>query len=151
MPLRAACALADNLKLYPRDEVLEQEALKQVAAWSVRFTSLVSLSFSHAVLLEVAGSLSLFGGLDHLLEEVRDGLDELGYQATLAVAPTPLAAVWLARAGRKEAIEHKPQLAKALGSIPLYCLLLGDKKLRSLNGMGLKNVADIVRLQNSFV
>ena len=146
MPLRAACALTDKLKLYPRDEVLEQEALKQVAAWATRFTSLVSLSFSQTVLLEVAGSLALFAGLDPLLKQVRDGLDELGYQVALAVAPTPLAAVWLARTAQEEVIEHKAQLAMVLGHIPLHCLQLNDKQLHSLNGMGLQKVADLVRL-----
>lgn len=146
MPLRAACALADDLKLYPHNEALEQEALKQIAAWSTRFTSFVSLSFSQTVLLEVAGSRVLFGSLDHLLEEVRNGLDELGYQVVLAVAPTPLAAVWLARAVQEEVVEHKAQLAGILGPVPLYCLQLSDKQFRSLNGMGLKHVADLLRL-----
>lgn len=135
-----------NLKIYPRDEVLEQEALRLIAAWATRFTSLVSLSFPQAVLLEVAGSLVLFGGLDGLLKEVRDGLAELGYQVVLAAAPTPLAAVWLARAGEEAVVEHKAQLATVLGHIPLHCLQLNDKQLHSLNGMGLQNVADLVRL-----
>jgi protein ImuB len=146
MPLRAACALVDKLKLYPRDEVLEQEALKQIAAWSTRFTSLVSLAIPQAILLEVAGSLSLFGSLEHLVNQVHQGLDELGYKAVLAVAPTPLAAAWLARAGQEETVEHRTQLATALADIPLCCLRLNDKQLRSLSGMGLQNVADLVRL-----
>ncbi|KPK10865.1 MAG: hypothetical protein AMJ68_08005 [Acidithiobacillales bacterium SG8_45] len=146
MPLRAACALADDLKLYPRDEVLEQEALQQIAAWATRFTSLVSLSFSQTVLLEVGGSLVLFGGIYPLLENMRVGVSELGYTATLAVAPTPLAALWLARANQEQVIEHKAQLAKALGDIPLEHLTLGEKSLRSLHGMGLQRVSDLVRL-----
>ena len=81
-----------------------------------------------------------------MLTLLRDGLGELGYQATLAIAPTPLAALWLARAGQGEVIEHKAQLAKALGQVPLNCLRLSDRQSRSLNGMGLQNVADLVRL-----
>lgn len=146
MPLRAACALTDELRVYPRDEVLERETLRQIAAWSTRFTSLVSLSFSRAVLLEVAGSVVLFGGLGRLLQEVRKGLGELGYQADLAIAPTPLAALWLARAGREVVIEHESQLADILGRVSLDCLHLQDQQLRSLNGMGLLNVADLLRL-----
>jgi len=146
MPLRAACALAEDLKLYPRDEVLEQEALQQIAAWATRFTSLASLSFSQTVLLEVGGSLVLFGGIHPLLKNVRDGVAELGYTATLAVAPTPLAALWLARANQEQVIEHKAQLAKALGKLSLEYLQPGDKTLRSLHGMGLQRVSDLVRL-----
>jgi protein ImuB len=146
MPLRAACALAEDLKLYPRDEVLEQEALQQVAAWATRFTSLVSLSFSQAVLLEVGGSLGLFGGIDPLLEKLRDGMGELGYTATLSVAPTPLAAQWLARANLEQVVEHKSQLARATGDILLEYLQLPEKKLRSLHGMGLQTVSDLTRL-----
>lgn len=146
MPLRAACALANNLRLYPRDEVLEQEALKQIAAWAMCFTSHVSLSSSQTVLLEVAGSLALFDNLDCLLKGVRDGLNELGYQAALSTAPTPLAAVWLARGAQEAVIERKAQLAKVLGQVSLSCLWLPDKKLHSLHGMGLKTVADLSRL-----
>jgi protein ImuB len=146
MPLRAACALAEDLKLYPRDEVLEQEALQQVAAWATRFTSLVSLSSSQAVLLEVGGSLGLFGGVDPLLEKLREGMCELGYTTTLAVAPTPLAALWLARANQEQAVEHKSQLARAISGISLDYLQLPERKLRSLHGMGLQLVSDLVRL-----
>lgn len=146
MPLRAACALAENLTLYPRDDVLEQEALKQIAAWSTQFTSLVSLSFPQAVLLEVGGSLSMFGSADKLLNEIRDGLGELGYQVMVAIAPTPLAALWLARADRVEIVEQTALLASMLGDLPLSHLRLGEKQLRSLEGMGLQFLADLVRL-----
>lgn len=146
MPLHAACALADNLRFYPRDEVLEQEVLKQIAAWAMRFTSLVSLVSPQAVLLEIAGSLTLFGNVEKLLQEVYVGLAELGYEATASVAPTPLSALWLARHQKNTIVSEKSRMTDVVGQLPLGCMQLSEKKMCSLNGMGLRLIADLLCL-----
>src|SRR5207253_7296881 len=51
--------------------------LEHVAAWACQFTPRVSLEPPHGLLLEVEGSLRLFGGLERLLERLRDGLDAM--------------------------------------------------------------------------
>lgn len=50
-----------------------------------------------SLLLEVAASLRLFGGLDNIAAAVAHGIGELGFRPMLAAAPTPTAAHWLAR------------------------------------------------------
>ena len=77
MSASAACALAPNLLLAPRDEAAEAASLEGLAAWAGQFTSFVRLASPHGLLLEIGGSLALFGGLDVLLARVRHGIDAL--------------------------------------------------------------------------
>jgi hypothetical protein len=69
-----------------------------LACWAGRYTPHVNLAPA-ALRLEISGSLRLFGGLPALLQRVRDDLAAMDVPAQLAVAATPLAALWLARAG----------------------------------------------------
>ncbi|MFV1996639.1 MAG: DNA polymerase Y family protein [Acidiferrobacterales bacterium] len=146
MSLGAACTLTNKLTLYPRDEVLEQEALGHIAAWATQFSSLVSIAAPQAVLLEVAGSLTLFGSLDRVQETAKKGLSELGYHAVLAVAPTPLSALWLGRSGKPVTVTRPSQLSTVVGRLSLNYLQLSERKRRSLDGMGLRCIADLLRL-----
>ena len=66
-----------------------------------RFTPRVSLDPPDGLLLEVKGSLHLFGGVAGLSREMAGECSRLRMPGTLAVAPTPLAALALARAGRR--------------------------------------------------
>ena len=63
MPVSAALALAPGLRLRERETAAETEALLGIAAWAMQCTSSVALEFPDLVLLEVSGSLKLFGGL----------------------------------------------------------------------------------------
>jgi len=71
--------------------------LEPIAAWACQFTPKVALEPPRALLLEVAASLRYFGGRDGFLAKLRAGLAELGCEASLAVASTALAALWLCR------------------------------------------------------
>jgi len=51
------------------------------------------------LLLEVEGSLRLFGGLERLLERLREGLDAMELTTQFAVAPAARAALWRSRGG----------------------------------------------------
>lgn len=142
----AARGLAGNLQVLPRNERAERNALEHLAAWAGQFTSVVSLSAPKDLLLEVAGSLTLFGGKERLLQRVRTGLHALGYQTYLALAPAPLAAVWLASAGQEKYLTDPSQLAKHVLQLPLDVLNLEHRQQATLTGMGLRCIRDCVRL-----
>jgi protein ImuB len=147
MAVAAAQALLDDLQLVPRDPSRERIALEQLAAWAMRYTSVVSLAPPQALLLEIGGSLSLFGGLERLQAQVHDELQGLGYGIATAVAPTPLAALWLARhQGDAVVVEHKRALTQVLAAIPLARLELDRGLQKSLRGMGLRVLGDLLRL-----
>ncbi len=73
--------------------------LEPLAAWACQFTPRVSLEPPQALLAEVQGSLRYFGGMRQLLGKIDAGRAELGFEASLAVAPTARAALWIARGG----------------------------------------------------
>ena len=99
MSASAALALAPQLRICLRDASAETEALLGAAAWAMQFTPNVALEFPDAVLLEISGSLKLFGGLAQIVGDLREGLAAMGFTACVSVAPTARAACWLVRAG----------------------------------------------------
>src|SRR6185436_18644491 len=92
MPVAAASALTADLRVVTRNPVEERAALERIAAYAIRYTSLVSIASSTEVLLEIGGSMKLFGGLNRLWTRIEQELDAQGYAVCLACAPTPLAA-----------------------------------------------------------
>lgn len=93
----ASLALAPGLLLRERDTQAESVALAAVATWATQFTPAVVLAPPDAVLAEIGGSLRLFGGLRRLTARFSRGARDLGYTAQFALAPTPTAALLLAR------------------------------------------------------
>ena len=146
LALAAARALQPDLRVHPRDQAAERRALEALAAWSGQFTSMVSLVPPNALLLEVAGSLRFFGGLDPLLQKLKTDIGRLGYQARLATAPTPLAATLLARQGEAICITGHGKLVRALSQLPLTVLGLEEEKQARLTAMGLCRLGDVLRL-----
>ncbi len=146
MSVNAALAFLPTLSLEERSPAREEEVLRALAARAERFTSFISIEMPAALLLEIAGSLRLFGGLGALRQAISDELQQLGFTAALAIAPTPLAATWLARAGQRVCIRDRKNLVGALSCLPLSCLDWPDAVTGSLQGMGITVVGDCLRL-----
>jgi len=142
----AALALLPSLRLEERSRVREQQALERLATWLERFSSFVNIAGKNVLLLEIAGSLRLFGGLPSLRQDLSKGLSAQGFSAALAIAPTPLAATWLARAGRRACIRARENLGPALRKLPLACLDWPAGQRESLAGMGINSIGDCLRL-----
>src|SRR5688572_30822615 len=86
---------------------LPPDALAPIAAWACQFTPRVSLEPPQELLLEVQGSLRLFGGFESFKRELAAELSELGYPFSFASADTARAALWLSR-GEGEVFEALP-------------------------------------------
>ena len=115
----AALALLPTLLLEERSLPGEQQALERLATWLERFSSFVCIADRDVLLLEIAGSLRLFGGLRELRQKISREIRELGFTGLFSIAPTPLAATWLARSGRRVCIRDETNLAPALRRLPL--------------------------------
>lgn len=146
MPVAAARALVPGLVVCPRDETAERVALSGIADWAWQFSSRLALHPPQALLLETGASLTLFGGFDALLERLRSGLRALGYHAVLASAPTPAGALSLARCGRDGHAGDIDALRRALAPLPLSVLDWEAAVLARLHAMGVRCVADVLRL-----
>jgi protein ImuB len=142
----AALALLPGLRLEERNEIREQQVLELLATWLEQFSSFVSIAGPDVLLLEIAGSLRLFGGLKSLRRQVAAGLEAQGFEASLAIAPTPLAATWLARGGQRACVREPANIIAALRGLPLSCLDWPPTVLESLAGMGVTDVGDCLRL-----
>ena len=143
MAVSAALALAPRLRVAPRDPATETEALLGVAGWAAQFTPGVALEFPDGVLLEVSGSLKLFGGLESLLERLRRGLEEMGWSSVLAGAPTPRAASWLARAGKQKLIGESAELEPVLAALPVEVLRCNDETLAAFEAIGVRTLGEL--------
>ena len=84
---------------------------------------------------EVQGSLRLFGGLGRLEARLRSGLAELGFEASLAFAPTARAALWRAAGG-----------GSPLEELPVGVTGLEPDALDLLQGLGISTLGELMRL-----
>ncbi len=146
MALNSALALLPGLSVLARDISRERALLEVVATCAGDFTPRVALEPPDGVLLEVRGSLRLFGGVRRLVARVRERLQSAGIEPQLAIAPAPLAALWFARTGKEVALRSRDSLASRLASLPLTCTRWPAKSLESLATMGVRTVGDCLRL-----
>jgi len=138
--LAAAWVLAPQLRILPRDPGAESEALEAIATWAGQFSDKVSLEPPLSVLLEVEGSLRLFGGVACLITRLRSGLAELGFEAQLATGPTPRAALWLARGE-----------AQTLPALPVEAIDPPPETLELLRTVGVRTLGELMRLPRAGV
>ncbi len=144
--LNAAYARASGLQVCERDLATEQRMLETLAQWAGCFTSKVALEAPDALLLEIKGSLKLFGGLDSLRTLIANGLQAKGVQCILAVAPTPLAALVFSRTGQPFTCLHRSQLPAALAAVSVHVLRWPEDTLSTLQSMGVHKIGDCLRL-----
>lgn len=146
LALNAALAMVPGLRHRPRRAAGERAALARLADWASQFTPEVAPAGDDTLVLEIRGSLALFGGLEAMHERIRARAGALGYTVTTAVAPTPRAAHWLARAGDGTCIERASDLPRALGPLPLAAAGLDGRTRSRLEAVGARRVAELARL-----
>jgi protein ImuB len=122
------------------------EKLQRLALRAQAFTPRVSLEPPDGLLLEVQGSLQLFAGVTGLRAAVTQQCRRLGTAVVLAFAPTSLAALTLARAGRALAVTEPAQLIGRLAPLPLATLRWPDEILGRLARMGVRTIGAALRL-----
>jgi protein ImuB len=145
----AARALAGEMRVLERDPGAEREALQRLAAWASQFTPMVSLE-AQGIVLEVEACLMLFEGHAKLTAAIRRGVRELGFHATIGVAPTPLAARLFARAETQGRAVRScitlQQLHERLADLPLFLLDWPGKTLAHLTDLGVLRLRDMLEL-----
>lgn len=118
--------------------------LEQLASRAFAYTPKVSLQPPQAVLLEVAGSQRLFGGLAAIKSALARALGN-EQPFCMAAAPRPLAALWLAR-GRGRDLTAYHELAGGLGPLDLEVTAWPQRTQLALGEMGIRTIADCLRL-----
>jgi protein ImuB len=133
--------------------VADPERLDHLARLALGFSPRVSLE-SDAVLLEVRGSFQLFGGPQALCAQLLARCRAAGVEPRWALAPTPLAALALARAmtdaeacaGQGVAVLARDRLVGALAPLPLAVLGWSDDTVARLASSGVRTLGAALRL-----
>ncbi|GAC1668171.1 MAG: DNA polymerase Y family protein [Steroidobacteraceae bacterium] len=130
--------------------------LQRLSMQAQRFTSFVSIEPPNALLLEIKGSLKLFGSLERLHAAIDICWQRLALPAHSATAPTTLAALWLARGGtplggkplggKALCIEDVGTLAGHLAELPIACTAWDITRLQTLRAMGVTRIGELLRL-----
>lgn len=141
-----AMALCGALQLRPRQLPAERAALERLATWAMGYTSQVGVQGHDGLLLEIAASQRLFGGIVPLLRRLEADLEALGYRTRLAVAPTPAGARLLARAGERRIVRGQPALARAIAALPLTLAEASAETIGDLAGIGVHRFEALLRL-----
>lgn len=150
--LASARARLPEIVVEARDPAQENAALTRLACAAGAFTSEVSLAPPATLLLEIAASLRFFGGVERLFAGIVQAATEQGFRVQAALAPTPLAAQWLAFAdgadagfGTPASLQAAP-LAQRLGVLPLARLALPAAQEKRLAAFGAATLTEVLRL-----
>lgn len=145
LKLSAAYAMSDSLRVLKRCPLSEQSVLEALAQWARRFTPSVSLASPRELLMEVSGSLKLFGGLQSIKAALRAECERRQLTVTVCAAPTALAALWLVRCESRD-VRHAGKLAGSLSQLPLGVTEWPERTQTSLRSMGVQTIGDCLRL-----
>lgn len=146
MSLAAALALMPTLEIKSRDLQGEKQLLERLAAQAQRFTPRVSLVPPDGLVLEVKGSLHLFGGAESLCRVLENECKAVGVKPMLSLAPFPLAALAGARGGKAFIVTETAHLRGQIASLPLATLRWPLEVLQRLRQIGVYTIGDALRL-----
>ncbi len=143
--LNAALAMADALHVEARDIVSEQHVLRSLAIWTRTLTPVVSIVEPNVLLLEIRGSLRLFGGAGQIAQALNAQLSKRSLSARTSLAPSAHAAVWLSRHEGGD-VRDAAQLPSVLRTVPLSVTGWPQNLLMRLAEMGISRIGDLLRL-----
>lgn len=145
MKLGSALALAASLQVFERELRYERALLESLAEWAGTLTSLVSIEPPDGLLLEIRGSLKLFGSLEAIKALLCGELERRGNAFRLCTAPTATAALWLARGASADVVEWR-ELPGRLGALPLRVTRWPPAVQSLLRDLGIRTIGECARL-----
>jgi len=146
LTLSGARAIAPTLIAVEHDADAVTARLDQLAIGAYRYSSRVSLVPPDAVLIEIGASLRLFGGLGALLARVREEAEADRSEILIGTAPTPGAALLLARAGDERPVRTGSALGSVLACLPLAPLQLDERIGKGLARSGIRSIGQLLDL-----
>src|SRR5262245_55994085 len=147
--LSNARAKVRNLQVRDADPVADCNALRRLALWCLRYTPIVApwdeASGADGLFLDIAGCAHLFGGEEQLLADLATRLRAFRLIPRMAIADTAGAAWAVARHGEKDGIIlASGAAARALQTLPLAALRLGENAHLLMRRLGLRRIGEIM-------
>ena len=145
--LATAHSIAPALQHLQRDLKAERKRLEWLALVGYRYSSRVSIAPPAQVLVEVRGSLGLFGGLAALVRELAARYRLLGHETRMAAGATPLASLALARAETVAMGSPCPFASEqALRDVPIVYADFEQRDVERLANMGIRRLGQLLDL-----
>lgn len=145
MPAAKAQAMVPGLAVLEADARGDDEALRRLALWALRFSPVVAADPPDGLVLDVGGTDLLHGDEEALLKRLLDRLAASGLEARAASADTWGAAHAAARhAGARIAIVAPGKTRRGIEALPVASLRLEMAHLPELRHLGLARVGDLV-------
>lgn len=145
MALKNAYALIPNLIISDYNEHEQLQHLEQLNLWALQYSSSVTTEATDTILIEIAASLRLFGGINALYKRIRHDIRKQQLTLFTGIAPTPSAARLFARAGRK-GVPDKQSLSAALADIPVHYLSLDNFTFKGLRQSGIRTLGELQKI-----
>ncbi len=128
----------------------DERLLHALAQWAMRFTPVVQADPPNGLLLEITGCAHLFGGIPAMLREVVKRVNQLGFQARAAIAPTVGSAWALARYGPANTIlESQKEIAEALAPLPVRALRIEEEIETALRAVAVETIGQLMQLSRA--
>lgn len=122
-------------------------SLQQLALAMLRYTPRVACFRQDSVVLEVAGSLSLFGGVRQLHQRIRQTAQSLQPGLRLGMAPSATGAWLLAGSSRGvRRVLRIQSLVHHLAKLPVHSLPEAQNHLNWLNNIGCRSLGELRQL-----
>lgn len=146
MSLANARAVWPEVGVWEADEAGDERGLRALARWMVRYSPVVAIEGSDAVLVDLTGTRRCLGSPSEVMSRVEGEVGRWGLTVRLAVAPTGGAAWAIASAGRHGAVVGSGELLEALRPLPVAALRIGESAADALHRLGVTTVGALLRL-----
>jgi protein ImuB len=140
-----ALTLLPDIELQPRRPAQEHETVEALALALLQYTPNVAIQSENAVVMEVAASLRLFGGIRALYRQVKSTLDAFGCSSSVSIAPTA-AGAWLLTHARRRRVLKLHTLERELATLPVALLPTTRPHLGWLTGIGCEAIEQLRKL-----
>ena len=145
---RAHCSELISIDAEPEKD---RRALIALAYWMMRFSPNVAVDASNVykpvIYLDVSGLEKLFGDAACIGGRVDSALKRLYLNASVAIAPTPLAARGLAIfGGNSSKIVEQKELVPAISALPPEALQLEPETSAALHMLGIYSIGQLLRI-----
>ncbi len=143
MPYSDARAFCPDLKSHPAEPRKDRDFLHVLRRWATRYCPWVGVEGEDGLVLDVTGSVHLFGGEDAMIADVRHRMVRAGLSVQAGVGDTRGAAWALARYG--EGLAPPGDMLAALKALPVSALRLSDEMSVALQRLGLRRIEDLAK------
>lgn len=144
MALADARAISPELQALDDKPDLNNQLLKRIAEWCIRFTPIAAIDLPDGIILDVTGCTHLWGGDERYLKDIVKRLMDRGYMVRGAIADTIGAAWATSRFGIDRCIIQPGQQSEALLSLPPSALRLEIDTVERLHKLGLRQIKDFI-------